>query len=267
MTNYTVIYDVVEYFKIFQYYFLECFLFHYIFIKNINNMMSNQMFNNNGIGMNNFCMKNNGMMCMNNMGMGMNNMGMGINNIGMGMNNMGMGMNNIGIGMNNLGMGMVNMGMGMMNNQNVNVNNMKDMPNNNLVSPMNILKFQSSINNINNADRRIGGAVPNEIIPRSFAYKKADFYEGINKKEKINIVIQASSGMTITLPSPPYITIAQLFKNYIKKINLPDSVLGKDITFIYEANVLYPFDNRKLFEKFKDNSLILVIDTQNIISA
>ena len=258
-------------------------------------MMPNQMFNNNGIGMNNFCMNNNGMMCMNNMGMCMNNMGMGINNIGMGMNNMGvgmnnigmgmnnigmgmnnmgmgmnnmgMGMNNIGIGMNNMGIGMVNMGMGMMNNQNVNVNNMKDMPNNNLVSPMNILKFQSSINNINNADRRIGGAVPNEIIPRSFAYKKADFYEGINKKEKINIVIQASSGMTITLPSPPYITIAQLFKNYIKKINLPDSVLGKDITFIYEANVLYPFDNRKLFEKFKDNSLILVIDTQNIISA
>ena len=265
-------------------------------------MMPNQMFNNNGIGMNNFCMNNNGMMCMNNMGMcmnnmgmginnigmgmnnmgvgmnnigmgmnnigmGMNNMGMGMNNIGIGMNNMGMGMNNIGMGMNNMGMGMVNMGMGMMNNQNVNVNNMKDMPNNNLVSPMNILKFQSSINNINNADRRIGGAVPNEIIPRSFAYKKADFYEGINKKEKINIVIQASSGMTITLPSPPYITIAQLFKNYIKKINLPDSVLGKDITFIYEANVLYPFDNRKLFEKFKDNSLILVIDTQNIISA
>jgi len=224
--------------------------------------------NNIGMGMNNMGMgMNNIGIGMNNMGMGMNNIGIGMNNIGMGMNNFGIGMNNMGMGMKNIGMCMMNIGMGMMNNQNVNVNNMKNMPNNNLISPMDILKFQSSINNINNADRRIGGAVPKEIIPRSFAYKKADFYEGISKKEKINIVIQASSGMTIALPSPPFITIAQLFKNFIKKINLPDSVLGKDITFIYEANILYPFDNRKLFEKFKDNSLILVVDTQNIISA
>ena len=105
------------------------------------------------------------------------------------------------------------------------------------------------------------------MIPRIDKFRKADFYKGINQKEKLNIVIQASTGMTVLLPSPPYISIAQLFKNYVKKIGLPETVLEKSITFIFEANVVNPFDPSPISSKFKDNSCIIVIDSQNIISA
>ena len=114
---------------------------------------------------------------------------------------------------------------------------------------------------------RICGGVPKDLIPRSNKTLKADNYKNFNSNEKINIIIQASSGMHVILPSPKYITIAELFKNYLKKINLPETVLNKDITFIFEANVLNPFDQTQIGNKFRDNSLILVIDVQNIISA
>ena len=220
--------------------------------------------NNMGMGMNNMGMGNNNIgMGMNNMGMGNNNMGMGMNNIGMGNNNMGMGMNNIGMGNNNIGMGMNNMGMGM-SNMGMGMNNMNQ--NNNIDPPLRMFMIPV-VNNINNVDNRIGGKAPKDLIPRTDKFRKADFYKGINQKEKLNIVIQASTGMTVLLPSPPYISIAQLFKNYVKKIGLPETVLEKSITFIFEANVVDPFDPSPISSKFKDNSLIIVIDSQNIISA
>ena len=206
---------------------------------------------------------------LNNMGMGMNNMGMGMNNMGVGMNNMGMGMNNMGMGMNNMGIG-VSKSMNLKNN-NMNVNNLnnnllKENNNNNSSSQINML-MTPSFNNINHFGNKTEGGVPKELIPRGNVFKKADYYKGLKYSDKINIVIQASSGMSVSLPSPPNISIAQLIQNYLKKINLPQDVLNKDITFIFEANVLNPFDLNPIFTKFKDNSLILVIDTQNIISA
>ena len=221
-------------------------------------MKLNPMMNNFGMGINNM-----------GMGMGMNNigMGMGINNMGMGMgmNNMGMGVNNMNM-MNNPNMNMMNMpNMNMMNMPNMNMNNMNQ--NNNNISPLMNMFMMPAVNNINNIDNRIGGNVPKDLIPRSDKFSKADFYNNINEKEKLNIVIQASTGMTVLLPSPPYISIAQLFKNYVKKIHLPETVLEKSITFIFEANVINPFDPNPICSKFKDNSLIIVIDTQNVISA
>ena len=244
-------------------------------------MMFNPMMNNFGMGMNNNNMSfsnmgmNNFMGMNNNIGMnnnmGMNNMGMGMNNFGMGMNNMG----NVGVGMNNfcmnnMGMNMNNMGINMNNNninnnQNMNINNNNSF-NNNQNSALKQFNIPS-VNNINYMEGRICGGVPKDLIPRSNKTLKADNYKNFNSNEKINIIIQASSGMHVILPSPKYITIAELFKNYLKKINLPETVLDKDITFIFEANVLNPFDQTLIGTKFRDNSLILVIDVQNIISA
>ena len=242
-----------------------------------NNMgMNNFMGMNNNMGMNNFMGMNNNIgmnnnMGMNNMGMGMNNFGMGINNmgnVGVGMNNLCM--NNMGMGMNNMGMNMNNMGINMNNNninnnQNMNINNNNSF-NNNQNSALKQFNIPS-VNNINYMEGRIDGGVPKDLIPRSNKTLKADNYKNFNSNEKINIIIQASSGMHVILPSPKYITIAELFKNYLKKINLPETVLNKDITFIFEANVLNPFDQTLIGTKFRDNSLILVIDVQNIISA
>ena len=73
--------------------------------------------------------------------------------------------------------------------------------------------------------------------------------------------------MTIMLPSPPDISVAELIKNYINKINLPVSVLDKDITFIYKTNALNPYNNETINSIFNDNSLVLAIDSQNIIAA
>ena len=250
----------------------------------MNNFMgfnNNMGMNNFGIGMNNNMGMNNFMGMNNNIGMnnnmGMNNMGMGMNNFGMGMNNMGnvgvgmnnFCMNNMGMGMNNMGMNMNNMGMNMNNNinnnQNMNINNNNSF-NNNQNSALKQFNIPS-VNNINYMEGRIDGGVPKDLIPRSNKTLKADNYKNFNSNEKINIIIQASSGMHVILPSPKYITIAELFQNYLKKINLPETVLNKDITFIFEANVLNPFDQTLIGTKFRDNSLILVIDVQNIISA
>ena len=251
----------------------------------MNNFMgfnNNMGMNNFGIGMNNNMGMNNFMGMNNNIGMnnnmGMNNMGMGMNNFGMGMNNMGnvgvgmnnLCMNNMGMGMNNMGMNMNNMGINMNNNninnnQNMNINNNNSF-NNNQNSALKQFNIPS-VNNINYMEGRIDGGVPKDLIPRSNKTLKADNYKNFNSNEKINIIIQASSGMHVILPSPKYITIAELFQNYLKKINLPETVLNKDITFIFEANVLNPFDQTLIGTKFRDNSLILVIDVQNIISA
>ena len=115
-------------------------------------------------------------------------------------------------------------------------------------------------------DDRIGGGVPIDLIPRSNKFSIADFYKGFNYGQKINIIIQASSGMSVSLPSPPSISVAQLIKNYLKKLNLPETVLKKDIAFIFQANVLNPYDQNPISTIFRDNSLIIVIDAQNIIS-
>ena len=267
-------------------------------------MKLNPMMNNFGMGINNMGMgmNNIGMgMGINNMGMGMgmNNMDMGVNNMNM-MNNPNMNMmnmpnmnmmnnpnmnmmNNPNMNMmNNPNMNMMNMpnmnmmnmpnmnmmnmpNMNMMNMPNMNMNNMNQ--NNNNISPLMNMFMMPAVNNINNIDNRIGGNVPKDLIPRSDKFSKADFYNNINEKEKLNILIQASTGMTVLLPSPPYISIAQLFKNYVKKIHLPETVLEKSITFIFEANVVNPFDPNPIYSKFKDNSRITVIDTQNVISA
>ena len=266
-------------------------------------MMFNSMMNNNGMCMNNMpmSMNNNGMgmnnmpMSMNNIGMGMNNMPMSMNNNGMCINNNGIGMNNMGMNnmnMNNLNMGMNNMGIGMnninMNNMNMGMNNMGMGMNNMNMNNMAMMKKQnmdincmynnnqsnsnnsnriSPVNNINNIGNIVRESEPKDLIPRSKETKTVDVYRDIKKLNKLNIVIQASSGMTVMLPSPPDISIAELFKNYINKINLPSSVLDKDITFIYKTNALNPYDKNPVNSLFNDNSLVLAIDSQNIIAA
>ena len=197
--------------------------------------------------------------CFNNM-----NMNMGL------MNNMNM-MNN----MNN--MNMMNK-MNMMNNMN-NMNMMNNMNNMNMMNNMNNMNNMNMMNNMNNMNNYMNnennGKVmknrnsykrepPKELIPRIDRSLRADYYQ--NSEKKINIVMAASSGLNVTMPTPINISIKQLLRNYIKKIGLGEDVLTKKgIIFLFNAHILYVYDERPISTIFKNNACITVVDAQGLI--
>ena len=60
----------------------------------------------------------------------------------------------------------------------------------------------------------------------------ADFYK--NETGKLNIIMAASTGLVITMPTPPYISIKQLIRNYISKLGLGENVLDGSLVFLFK---------------------------------
>ena len=59
----------------------------------------------------------------------------------------------------------------------------------------------------------VGGKPSEEIIPRMDKSIKADYFKNINNK--INLVLSASSWLTINIPTPPNISVQQLIKIFL----------------------------------------------------
>ena len=217
----------------------------------------------------------------NNMFNNMNGMYMnGMNMNGMNMNNMNMNMmyfmflnwlNNM-----NYNMARQNMNMNMFNNMfnNFNNNNNNNNINNNMINNNSMVNNNNS-NNFNN----IGGNTnntsnsnepPPEIIPRINEFIKFEKeFPYVEKSKLKNIFLKASSGLNVLISIPIYETVRNLFRLYVKKIGLSESVLGNDmIYFLYGANTLKNYDNRKISEVFKGiQNTITVIDRLNVIGA
>ena len=69
---------------------------------------------------------------------------------------------------------------------------------------------------------------------------------------------------------PDYITIKELFKLYVKKLGISESLLGKDIIFLFNALTLEVNDERLIstvFHKGIQTVTITVIDSKNVIGA
>ena len=212
-------------------------------------------------------MNNMGMNNMNNMGMNnMNNMGMNNMNNNMGMNNMNnMGMNNC---MNLMGMMNYMNTMGLMGNMNCNfgqynmpMNMNQNQMNNNL---MKNITGQMNFNQNNGAISTGGKEPPPEVIPRVEQSISADFYQNITNK--MNLIMNASSGLTLIMPTPHNTPIKTFLRNYIKKLGLGEGVLGSSIIFLFNAEIIDVNDDKPV-SFFPDNASITVIDVGNVIGA
>ena len=85
---------------------------------------------------------------------------------------------------------------------------------------------------------------------------------------KINLNFQTTGGIKQKVIAPASMQMKDLFKKYILKIGLEENILGKDIFFISNAIRLDVNETKTISEmKLYDNSLILVMDTQNLIGA
>ena len=122
-------------------------------------------------------------------------------------------------------------------------------------------------NNSGQNYQAVGGKPPKEVIPRIDKSISEDYYENINNKDKLNIVFNASSGIRISMPTPPCISIRQIIRNFIQKLGLGEKVLESDIIFIHNAEIIDVNDQRPLSDLFKNNSIIIVIDVKGVIAA
>ena len=85
---------------------------------------------------------------------------------------------------------------------------------------------------------------------------------------KINLLFQTTTGNKQKVIAPASMQMKDLFKKYILNMGLEENILGKDIFFISNAIRLDVNETKTISEmKLYDNSLILVMDTQNLIGA
>ena len=84
----------------------------------------------------------------------------------------------------------------------------------------------------------------------------------------INVTLTATSGLKVVIPAPKTMSLCQLFKNYVQKVGVPESVIGTKIVFLFNAEKL-DFNSQEPISKFFKNfqANITVLDQANIIGA
>ena len=83
----------------------------------------------------------------------------------------------------------------------------------------------------------------------------------------INITFKVSTGHQANMAVNGNITVEQLIKMYVLKLNLSESVIGKDIMFIFNGQQLNPKSKEDVNSTFSNGGLISVYDVNNIIGA
>ena len=216
----------------------------------------NQNLNNNMFNMNNNMNFMNNMNAMNNMNM----MNMMNNNMNM-MNNM---FNN------NM---MNNYNMNMMNNNNMNNMNMMNM---NMMNLMNNNMNNMNMNNfMNNSQNNNGGinfyqksTEPTELIQRGNKTKIVEAYPGLQKSDRLNVVMIASSGLRLVMSTPPETPIRVHIRKYLEKLGLGEGVLEKDLVFLINANKIDINSSDRMDTICQGfQTVITVIDVKNVIAA
>ena len=218
-----------------------------------------------------------GQMPMGQMPMGQMNMGgqMPMGNMNMQFNNMGQmpfgQMNNMN--MNNMFMMYMNNPQGF-NNQNFNINNSMY----NLNSQISNL---ANINNINNPmSYSSGNVVP--IMPKP-SNNDDDKDKGVLPRvgnddddnnvlpptaDTINIKFDASTGVKKIIRANNNTTLKELLKMYMQKIGLPDTLIGKQVVFLFCGEKIDVESTKTLKEQnIRNMSSITVFDQGNVIGA
>lgn len=117
---------------------------------------------------------------------------------------------------------------------------------------------------------------PKEVIPRIIETREVDQKEitknfgktagmGVNI---INITLTATSGLKVVIPAPNNMTFKELFIQYVKKVGIPESVIGTKIVFLFNAEKLDVNSQEPINKSFKHFTAdITVLDQGNIIGA
>ena len=177
------------------------------------------------------------------------NMGYNSNNYNYNMNNSADSMNLMmnWMNMNPLLLQMYNNNMFQNNNMTQNYNN-----NNNI-----------NLNNTNNSQANVTGGI-NTNIPNA-CY---DLSQNSNDM-KMNVIFIHQTGKKIMMRCPYSLKVKDLLLQYISRMGLSDSLIGKDIFFIYNGLKIDEKEEKTVSQYFFKGMLhnILVVDTKNIIGA
>jgi len=215
----------------------------------------------------------------------------------MNMNNM----NNMNNNMNNMNNNNMNNNMNNMNNINMNnmMNNMNNMNNNILQQSLNnstnqnqqstyikseeqtprddsvYLKDKETIPRVKKTvyvnENELQGNSGNNFSGFSMNQNQNSFmkqYGMSSSTDIINVTLTATSGLKVVIPAQKSMSLSQLFKIYVKKVGVPESVIGTKIVFLFNAEKLDPYSQQPITNFFKAfNANITVLDQANIIGA
>jgi len=215
----------------------------------------------------------------------------------MNMNNM----NNMNNNMNNMNNNNMNNNMNNMNNINMNnmMNNMNNMNNNILQQSLNnstnqnqqstyikseeqtprddsvYLKDKETIPRVKKTvyvnENELQGNSGNNFSGFSMNQNQNSFmkqYGMSSSTDIINVTLTATSGLKVVIPAQKSMSLSQLFKIYVKKVGVPESVIGTKIVFLFNAEKLDHNSQQPITNFFKAfNANITVLDQANIIGA
>ena len=166
------------------------------------------------------------------------------------------------------------------NNINLNNNNNFQQPqiNNMAKSQGNQVMNPTSAQNTNNVYVNDPNQ-PKEVIPR----KEETLYlnaaggksgpsqlsaMGMGNNSVVNVTLTATSGLKVVIAAPKTMTFSELFKNYEKKVGVPEDVIGTKIVFLFNAEKLKVDSQEPISTLFKTfNANVTVLDQGNIIGA
>ncbi len=84
----------------------------------------------------------------------------------------------------------------------------------------------------------------------------------------VNITMTATSGLKVVIPAPKTMPLSDLFITYVRKVGVPDDVIGTKIVFLFNAEKLDVKSKEPLGNFFKSaNHNVTVLDQGNIIGA
>ena len=168
--------------------------------------------------------------------------------------NMGYNQNNYNFNMNNASDSM-NLMMNWMNTNPL----LLQMYNNNMFQNNNMNIYHNNNNPIN-----VSGGGANNSIPNT----SYDLSQNSNDT-KINVVFNHPTGKKITITCPSSMKVKDLLFQYISRVGVNISLIGKDIFFIYNGLKINENEEKDIEHYFFSGTLhnILVVDTKNIIGA
>ena len=143
-------------------------------------------------------------------------------------------------------------------NNTSNNNNMFQMNIMNNMNNMNYLNNIKGMNNYNNNFKKDKSMPFGKLLPRKKQLIKKDLFK--TKEYKMNIIFRTSTMFEVNLPTPPYITIKELIRNYLKIIGINENDSKKSIFFVYNAKVLDINDELPIESIFRSDSIVNVIE-------
>ena len=159
-------------------------------------------------------------------------------------------------------------------NGNINLNNGNNFNNNMNYNNKNNFNNNMNHNNNNVGNNRLNFSDDNITIASNKKFKvllpredKTEYETNIknNNNNMINIALKATSGLKINVATSVNTTIEELLKIYVKKVQLPESVINDDIVFLFDGKRLEADSQIEVGNMFINGAIITVIDVGGII--